>query len=78
MEVKAGGAKKLAELPLSPICPWRSSFLYTLRWLIIHVAFCTRFEPSEVCEVTAQLEHTTKLLGSSSLSSQVPGQPEVA
>jgi len=67
----------LAKLPVSPICPLKSSFLYTLKWLTIYIAFWTRFKPSEVHKVSFQSEHTTKLLGTSSLALQVPGQPEV-
>ena len=50
METRADGVMKLAELPLAPISPLRTRFSYTLRWLIIHVAFCTGFEPTEVRE----------------------------
>ena len=46
MEARADGVMKLPELP--PTCPLSSRFLYTLRWLIIHVAFCTTFEPTDV------------------------------
>lgn len=46
MEARADGVMKLPEVP--PTCPLRSRFLYTLRWLIIHVAFCTGFEPNDV------------------------------
>ena len=49
IETKVDGAKRLAEFPLSPICPLRSCFLYTLRLLIIHVAFCKMFELFEAC-----------------------------
>ena len=50
IETRTDGAERLAVLALPPICPLRSCFLYTLRLLIIHVAFCARFEPSEVCK----------------------------
>jgi len=48
METKADSVMRLVGLPLLPTCPLRSRFLYTFRWLIIHVAFCAVFEPSEV------------------------------
>ena len=40
-EVKGGCVKGLAELPT---CPVRTCFLYTCRWLMIHVAFYARCE----------------------------------
>ena len=47
METRTDGVMKLAEPPLSPTCPLRRRFLYTLRWLMIHVAFCFVFQPTE-------------------------------
>jgi len=76
MEARPDGVTKLPESP--PTCPLSSRFLYTLRWLIIQVAFCIGFEPTNVRKRSLIEKPTTKLLGSSNLSSQVPGQPEVA
>jgi len=46
MEERGDSAERLAELPLSPICPLRTCFLYTNKRLMIHVAFCTGCEHS--------------------------------
>ena len=48
MEPKEGSVRRPTELPLLPICPLRTCFWYTLRWLMIHVAFCTGCEHSAV------------------------------
>ena len=48
IEPKEDSVRRPGGLPLLPICPVRTCFLNTLRWLIIHVAFCTRCEHSAV------------------------------
>ena len=46
MKAKGDSVERLAEFPLSPTCPLRTCFLYTIRWLMIHVAFYTGYEHS--------------------------------
>ena len=74
MEAIVDGMMALAE---PAICPLIGCFLKTLRALMIHVAFYGKFEHLRIFEAEDQPRRTTKLLGSISRCSHVPGQPEV-